>query len=173
MTGLPAIGHSSYSPRPGFTLLGRQPSEVGPVVVHVDGTRESFRALRAASDHAMNRSCSVVVIDSTGKAATEPALVFADIEEREAASAVTIFHNEHVSIVDDLPDTGYVPFLTGLGTSLLVLSSNEVTSLASDPAHLRELIEAPFDLMLLTPDDPQIASSATSEAGSIRPSQAQ
>ncbi len=164
----------SYSPRPGFTRVGGVPTGIGPVVVHVDGTAESLFALRAAAAQAMTRGTDIVVVDGTGLVGSDPEAAFAEMDDRERAVAAGIIRNHHVMVLEAPSSDPTVEFYLELSTSLLVLAVDEVAALADQPERMSDLLEAPFDLMLLTAgsEEHQIASSATNEAGSILRSQA-
>jgi hypothetical protein len=140
-----------YSERPGFTVVGGHASRVGPVAVRVDGSRESFEAIRAAADHAMVRTCGMIVIGDTDPPGSTPQ--FDDIDEREQSVAQGIFQNDHVSLLPaaspSLSDLAHQ--VEDLQASLLVLNVDEVDEVASSPALMARMINAPFDLLLLAP----------------------
>ena len=162
-----------YSARPGFTAIGGMPSQVGPVVVHIDGSDESLDALRSAADQAMTRSSGIIVLDGTGVAAESPAEAFSEVEPRRQELAAAILRNDHVEVRGDAPDPSVELYL-GLGASLVIFGAGEVAALAERLDLLAALMAAPFDLMLLADAvvGAQMTSSATSEAGSMVRSQA-
>lgn len=150
MNGTESRGRE-HSPRPGFTLVGGLPG-AGPVVVRVDGSRESFGAMRTAANHAMSRSCGLVIIGRVAGPVPSPDAVFDDLDERERAVAVGILRNSHVTLVpraspvlDDVLEQCYV-----LGASLLVLNRREIEALGDNPELLGRVLGARFDLLMIT-----------------------
>lgn len=140
-----------YSERPGFTVVGGHPSRIGPVAVRADGSRESFEAIRAAADHAMLRTCGMIVIGDTEPPGSTPE--FDDIDDRDLSVAQGIFQNDHVSVLPaaspSLADLARQ--VEELGASLLVLNVDEVDELAGSPALMARMIDAPFDVLMLAP----------------------
>lgn len=146
-----AVEGVEYSERPGFTVVGGHPSRIGPVAVRIDGSRESFEAVRAAAGHAMVRTCGMIVIDETDTSGSVPS--FDDIDEREQSVAQGIFQNDHVSMLPaaspSLADLAHQ--VEDLGASLLVLNVDEVDEVASSPELMARMINGSFDLLLLAP----------------------
>lgn len=140
-----------YSERPGFTVVGSHPSRVGPVAVRVDGSRESFDAIRAAASHAMVRTCGMIVIGDTESPGSTPE--FDDIDDRDQSVAQGIFQNDHVSLLPAVSDSlaDLARQVEELGASLLVLNVDEVDEIAGSPALMARMIDAPFDLLMLAP----------------------
>jgi hypothetical protein len=140
---------TEFSERPGFTVVGSHPSRVGPVAVRADGSRESFDAIRAAADHAMVRTCGMIVIGNTDPPGSTPE--FDDIDDRDLSVAQGIFQNDHVTVLpaasSSLADLARQ--VEELGASLLVLNVDEVDEIAGSPALMARLINAPFDLLML------------------------
>lgn len=146
-----AIEGLEYSERPGFTLIGGHPTKVGPVIVRIDGSRQSFAAVRTAVGHAMTRICGMIILDDTRQTGEAP--VFIDINEREQSVADGILQNNHVTVLPvSMPGlAGVVGVGEELEASLLVLSPDDVETAAASPALLARLINAPFDVLLLAP----------------------
>jgi len=142
-----------YSERPGFTLVGGIPTRIGPVVVRMDGSRESFEAIKTAVAQAMTRTCGLVVLDASPEAGTSDGTPrFDRIDGRERATAVGIFRNTNVSRVPTDPDLDALADQSeGLQASLLVLSSRDVEGLAETPEVLSRIMSARFDVLMLTP----------------------
>ncbi|HEX6221995.1 MAG TPA: hypothetical protein VF115_12955 [Acidimicrobiia bacterium] len=140
-----------FSERPGFTHVGGLPTDIGPVVARLDGSRNSFMALRAAVGHAMTRTCEMVVLDETG----EPGFPFsADvIDERERSVAAGILGNNHVSRLRvESPGLGEaIRRSVDLNASLLVLNADDVARAMATPDILAALLDTPCDVLMLAP----------------------
>lgn len=146
---MPMTRPSIFSERRGFTIIGGQPSTVGPIVTRLSGSRSSFVAMRAAAGHAMTRSCEMIILDETG----ETGFPFDDdaIDERERSVAEGILANDHVSRVP-IAETGLRGAIhRGIEAeaSLLVLGPEDILELTGTPDMMTALIEAPFDVLLL------------------------
>ncbi|HEX6287025.1 MAG TPA: hypothetical protein VFZ80_06035 [Acidimicrobiia bacterium] len=140
---------SMFSERRGFTIVGGQPSTVGPIVTRLSGSRSSFVAMRVAAGHAMTRSCGMIILDETG----DMGFPFDDdaVDERERSVAEGILANDHVSRVP-IGETGLrEAILRGIEAeaSLLVLGPEDILELTDTPALMTALIDAPFDVLLL------------------------
>lgn len=133
------------SPRRGFTVVGDHITEIGPVVVRVDGSSESYRALRAAAEVAMARSCGVVVLEH------ESSSLFPDLEERDRATAKSILRNSNVSVLATMPEDieELVRRCRELKASMLVLSHVEFGELESDARLIGQITREGFDLLLV------------------------
>lgn len=133
------------SPRRGFTVVGDHVTEVGPVVVRVDGSSESYRALRAAAEVAMARSCGVVVLEHEGSS------LFPDLEERDRATAQSILRNSNVSVLatisEDIEQVSRR--CRELRASMLVLSHVDFGALESDARLIGQITREGFDLLLI------------------------
>ena len=144
---------SIFSERRGFTIIGGQPSTVGPIVTRLSGTRSSFVAMRAAAGHAMTRSCGMIILDETGAMGfpfDEDA-----VDERERSVAEGILANHHVSRVP-ITGTGLTEAIrrgVEVEASLLVLGPDDLLELTESPELMMALIEAPFDVLLMAPGD--------------------
>ena len=137
-----------YSPRPGFTYIGGTPTTVGPVVVPIDDSHDSYLALRAAADHAMSRSSGLVVLADTS---TKPG-VFTNLDTRETAASIGILNNTHVSTIplDDLDTTAVIEECLALDASLLVMSAAKFEDVVTEPSVLSDLLQAAVDVLLVT-----------------------
>lgn len=165
-----------FSERRGFTLIGGHPASVGPVAVRADGSRESFEAILVAAGQAMNRNCGMVVLSVFPD--SMPA--FDTIDDRSQAYLHRVLNDHHVALLShcsaDLADL--LDLTIEVEASLLVLNVNESAEMASSTELTSRLIEAPFDLFLLSTHDEGVEdtysriSSATSIAGSSVRSQA-
>jgi hypothetical protein len=133
------------SPRRGFTVVGDHITEIGPVVVRVDGSPESYRALRAAAEVAMARSCGVVVLDYEG------ATRFHGLEERDRSTAGAILRNSNVSVIATALED--IEVLTRrcleLRASMLVLGQRDFGDLESNPNLIARLANEGLDLLLV------------------------
>jgi len=144
---------STFSERPGFTIIGGQPTTVGPVVTRLNGSRGSFVAMRAAVGHAMTRICGMIILDETGGVG----FPFEEgvVDERERSVAEGILGNSHVSRlpVDEPGLDEAIRRGIEAEASLLVLGPDDMPSLAESPELMATLIEAPFDVLLLALGD--------------------
>jgi len=140
-----------YSPRPGFTYIGGSPTPVGPVVVPIDDTHDGYLALRAAADHAMSRSCGLVVL-ADSSTASDPG-TFSDLDTREEAASIGILNNTHVSTIplDDLDTAAVIDECLSLEASLLVMNASKFDDILAEPSVLVDLLDAAIDVLLVTP----------------------
>ena len=126
-------------------MVGDHPTEIGPVVVRVDGSLDSYRALRAAAEVAMSRSCGIVVLEH------ESSSQFPNLEERERSTAVAILRNSNVTVLATLVED--VDHLTKrcreLRASMLVLSHGDFRDVEAHPGMLGRLAGEGFDLLLV------------------------
>lgn len=143
---------STFSERPGFTIVGGQPTTVGPVVTRLRASRDSFVAMRAAVGHAMTRICGMILLDETNQ---DDFPFEGLLDERERSAAEGILHNSHVSRLraDEPGVAEAIRRCIEVEASLLVLGSDDMAELADDPDLMTGLLEAPFDVLLLTPGD--------------------
>jgi hypothetical protein len=145
VTSLRELAQHEPSARRGFTVVGDHITEVGPVVVPVNGSAESYRALRAAAEVAMARSCGVVVLEHEGSSA------FPGLEERERATALSILRNSNVTVMAAILED--IELLTRrcheLRASMLVLSQVDFRSVETDQALVARLAGESFDLLLV------------------------
>ena len=163
-----AVPLAHFSERPGFTHLGERPDHTGPIAVRVDGSRQSFDALRAAADHSMSRSRSLVVIDATNSPDVIPE--FPEMGDRELAAARGIFGNDHVEVTQEQTPGigGLLTQASDLNASLLVLSVPETAEVAASEELLAHILEAPYNVLLMSPQTIYAGGSAEgdSHAGS-------
>lgn len=143
---------STFSERPGFTIIGGQPTTVGPVVTRLNRSRGSYVAMRAGAGHAMTRICGMIVLDETG----DPGFPFDDVvDERERSVAEGILGNNHVSRIpaEEPGLDGAIRHGIAAEASLFVIGPDDMEELADHPELMTALIEAPFDVLLLATDD--------------------
>lgn len=143
---------STFSERPGFTIIGGQPTTVGPVVTRLRESRDSFISIRAGVGHAMTRICGMILLDETG----QDGFPFEGlVDERERSVAEGILGNNHVSRLPAVEPglAGAIRRGVEVGASLLVLGPDDITELADHPELMTALFDAPFDVLLLTPGD--------------------
>ncbi|HEU4318452.1 MAG TPA: hypothetical protein VFS66_00040 [Acidimicrobiia bacterium] len=159
-----------FSERRGFTLIGGHPASVGPVAVRADGSRESFEAVLAAAGQAMNRNCGMVVLSVF----PDSWPTFDSIDARSQSYLNRVLNDHHVALLSNCPGdlADLVDLAMEVEASLLVLNVSESAQMASCAELTSALIQAPFDLFLLSTHDEGVGdtysmiSSATSIAGS-------
>lgn len=142
---------STFSERPGFTVVGGRPTTVGPVVARLDGSRGSFLAMRAAVGHAMTRICGLIILDETASA--DFPFEAGVVDERERSVVEGILGNSHVSRVG-VENPGLASAIQhgiDLDASLLVLSADDIGELMTTPLLVTALLAAPYDVLLLAP----------------------
>lgn len=145
MTSLRELAQHEPSPRRGFTVVGDHTTDIGPIVVRVDGSSESYRALRAAAEMAMTRSCGVVVLEHESSAG------FPELDERDRSTALSILRNSNVTVMATLLED--IEMLSRrcreLQASMLVLSQGDLRTLETDAPLLARLTGESFDLLLI------------------------
>jgi hypothetical protein len=100
----------------------------------------------------MTRICGMIILDETNP---DEFPFEGLVDDRERSVAVGILRNSHVSRMPvDEPGLGET-IRRGIEVqaSLLVLGSDDMAELADDPDLMTALLEAPFDVLLLTPGD--------------------
>lgn len=171
------------SPRRGFTMVGETPiAAAGPVVVQVDDSAGSVRALMAAAEQAMARSTELIVVTPLLGGVDET--LMATLDDRALSSVQAILKSPRVTfhLVEEshLGFEGITDHCIERKACLLVLTRTVAERLVTAGGPLEGIMARHCDLLMVSDVhedgvaedlDQSSASSATNFEGSRRRSQ--